>query len=230
MTDIRIIEVHDDATAEDWRNAHNEIIPADPLSPEEVRERRGRHHLEVAYRDAQLIGCTTIRPPTTDTRTATVIVRVLPADRRQGIGGLLHERALERARAFGADRIETIVWAGNPTGSAALTDDERERLDTRIRCSASMSTAVAKPPRPPADGKHIVRVPRQRLIGSSIQQRYDPTGSVHESVAPSPDWSDRAGHRRGHHAWHRIGSHRPAHLRLHRPGHDRHAEHGRSAQ
>jgi GNAT superfamily N-acetyltransferase len=110
----------DDATLEDWRYVHNTIIPADPLSQEEVRERIGRNHLEVAYLDDVLIGCTTVRPPTATTSdataTATVIVRVLPSYRRQGYGEELFVREMARARDLGAQTVETIVLETNPDG------------------------------------------------------------------------------------------------------------------
>ncbi|MBG6136975.1 GNAT family N-acetyltransferase [Longispora fulva] len=110
------IEPVDDATLEDWRSVHNLIIPTDPLSPDEVRERVGRNHLTVAYRDDVLVGCATVRPPTGDPATATVIVRVLPEHRRRGYGEEYHAAAVARARELGAEVIETIVLASNPDG------------------------------------------------------------------------------------------------------------------
>ncbi|MER6126065.1 GNAT family N-acetyltransferase [Streptomyces sp. NPDC001795] len=116
MPNLRIEEPHDDATLEDWRYVHNEIIPADPLSLDDVRERVTRNHLEVAYLGDALVGCSTVRPPTDDTATATVIARILPAHRRQGFGEQLYEQGLERARRLGAEVIETIVLGTNSDG------------------------------------------------------------------------------------------------------------------
>jgi GNAT superfamily N-acetyltransferase len=107
--------VDDDRTLRDWQHVHNEIIPADALSVDEVRDRVSRYHLEVAYADGVLVGCTTVRPPADD-GTATVIVRVLPAYRHRGHGRTLYARSLEAAYARGAKRIETIVWEPNVDG------------------------------------------------------------------------------------------------------------------
>lgn len=115
MTDLRIEMVQGDALIEDWRHVHNLIIPADPLSLDDVRERVGRNHLEVAYLGDTLVGCTTVRPPTDDTATATVIARVLP-DHRQGFGAMLYRHGLEHARTLDAAVIETVILASNVAG------------------------------------------------------------------------------------------------------------------
>ena len=94
MSDLRIEQPASDAQLEDWRYVHNVIIPTHVLSIGDVRERAQRHHLEVAYLGDEVVGCSTVRRPTDDTRTATVIARVLAAHRRQ-IG-----RASCRERVF----------------------------------------------------------------------------------------------------------------------------------
>ncbi|MCX4647774.1 GNAT family N-acetyltransferase [Streptomyces sp. NPDC058293] len=116
MTDLRIEKVQGDALIEDWRHVHNLIIPADPLSLDDVRERVGRNHLEVAYLGDTLVGCTTVRPPADDTATATVIARVLPDHRRQGFGEVLYRHGLEHARTLDAAVIETVILASNVAG------------------------------------------------------------------------------------------------------------------
>ncbi|MCZ4510408.1 GNAT family N-acetyltransferase [Streptomyces sp. ActVer] len=120
MTDLRNLRIERvDATEpllEDWRHVHNVIVPPAAMDLDEVRERAGRNHLEVAYLGDVLVGCTTVRPPTDDTATATVIARVLPAHRHQGLGEQLYVRALAQARELGARRIETVVLAANTEG------------------------------------------------------------------------------------------------------------------
>jgi GNAT superfamily N-acetyltransferase len=101
---------------QDWQCVHNLIIPTAVLSVDEVRERAQRHHLEVAYLGDVVVGCTTVRPPTSDTSTATVIARVLPDHRRQGFGEELYARGLTQARKLGANVIETVVLASNLDG------------------------------------------------------------------------------------------------------------------
>jgi len=110
------IEPVTDATLDDWRHAHNVIIPDDPLTLDEVRERAGRNHLEVAYAGGELIGCSTVRPPRDGSPVATVIVRVLPGYRRRGYGEEMYARSAAHARSLGARVIETVVLASNTDG------------------------------------------------------------------------------------------------------------------
>lgn len=105
-------------SAEQWRHVHNTIIPTHQLTADEVRERAGRHHLAVAYAGdpEAVVGCSTVRPPADDTRTATVIARILPGYRGRGFGDRLYAYALADARALGAEVIETVVLASNEDG------------------------------------------------------------------------------------------------------------------
>lgn len=116
--DLRIETPVDDAALRDWQHVHNAIIPTAPLSLDEVRERVRRNHLEVVYLADALLGCSTLRPPLPDdaTRTATVIVRVLPAYRGRGHGAALCARGIAQARGLGARTVETVVLASNPEG------------------------------------------------------------------------------------------------------------------
>jgi GNAT superfamily N-acetyltransferase len=114
---LRIRPVDDDASVSDWRTVHNDVVPTAVLSPDEVRERNRRHDLSVAYLDDDtLVGCSTVRPPTLESATATVIARVLTPYRRRGYGERLYAYGLERARMLSADAIETIVLAFNTDG------------------------------------------------------------------------------------------------------------------
>ncbi len=116
MSDLRIEQPASDPQLEDWRYVHNVIIPTHFLSIGDVRERARRHHLEVGYLGDEVVGCSTVRPPTDGTRTATVIARVLAAHRRQGFGEELYARGLNRARELGAEVIETVVLSSNLDG------------------------------------------------------------------------------------------------------------------
>ena len=120
MDDVRFVEVSDEQTVADWQRIHNAIIPTDPLSLDEVRERSGRHRLEVAYVDApdgqSAVGNSTVRRPTHDDG-AMVIARVLPPYRRRGIGTLLFQRGLEAALSWADERsVQTVVLATNEDG------------------------------------------------------------------------------------------------------------------
>jgi GNAT superfamily N-acetyltransferase len=116
MPTLRIERPDGDAMLEDWRFVHNTIIPTDPLSLDDVRERSQRNHLQVAYLGDVAVGCTTVRPPTGEEATATVIARVLPEHRGQGFGQQLYARGMDRALALGAEVVETIVLASNVEG------------------------------------------------------------------------------------------------------------------
>ena len=115
-TDLRVEPVDDEARLRDWRQVHNAIIPTDPLTLDQVRERAGRNRLTVAYLGDVLVGCATVRPPVDGSSTATVIARVLPAHRRRGIGAQLYAGELARARELGADTVETVVLGSNQDG------------------------------------------------------------------------------------------------------------------
>ncbi|MCX4871066.1 MULTISPECIES: GNAT family N-acetyltransferase [unclassified Streptomyces] len=116
MSRLRIEKVDGDASVHAWQHVHNLVIPTHYRSLDEVRERSGHNVLEVAYLDDTLIGCTTVRPPSSETPAATVIARVLPGHRGQGFGTELYERGLEQARELGAKAIETVVLASNEEG------------------------------------------------------------------------------------------------------------------
>ncbi|MEV6522291.1 GNAT family N-acetyltransferase [Longispora sp. NPDC051575] len=115
MHSLRVEQPDDDRRLEDWRQVHNAIIPTHPLTLDEVRERAGRNHLEVAYLDDVAVGCSTVRPPSGG-EPAVVIARVLPDYRRRGFGAELYARGLERARALGAGPVGTIILASNVDG------------------------------------------------------------------------------------------------------------------
>jgi GNAT superfamily N-acetyltransferase len=113
---LRIESPDDEARLADWQHVHNVIVPPAAMSLAEVRERVRRYRLEVAYLGDVLVGCTTVRPPTGDSATATVIARVLAEHRGRGLGEELYTRGLEQARSSGARVIETVVLAANEDG------------------------------------------------------------------------------------------------------------------
>jgi len=102
---------------EEWRAIHNAIIPTAPLSLEEVAERATRNRLTLGYDGDELVGNATVRPPD-ENGTATVIVRVLPAHRRRGLGSAYLAHELDHARSLHPERIETVVLASNEDGLA----------------------------------------------------------------------------------------------------------------
>ena len=106
-----------DASAAAWRDVHNLVIPASPLSWSDVRERLTRNELSLAYADEELVGNATIRPPTPDRPdVATVIVRILPPFRRKGFGAEDLSHLEGRTSELGATTLETVVLAANLDG------------------------------------------------------------------------------------------------------------------
>jgi RimJ/RimL family protein N-acetyltransferase len=114
---LRIVPVGPDAVTV-WRDIHNAIIPAHSLTSDDVLERLTRNSLTLAHDGDELVGNATIRPPRSDTGTATVIVRILPEFRRKGLGSEYLAAMLAEARAMGAARIETVILASNEDGLA----------------------------------------------------------------------------------------------------------------
>ena len=114
---LRIVPVGPD-TVTAWRDIHNAIIPAHTLTSDEVLERLTRNSLTLAFDGDVLVGNATIRPPSSDSMTATVIVRILPQYRRSGFGTEYLAAMLTQVRAMGARRIETVVLASNEDGLA----------------------------------------------------------------------------------------------------------------
>ncbi|WP_225824501.1 GNAT family N-acetyltransferase [Streptomyces naphthomycinicus] len=134
MTELQIIAVEGDDMLEQWRHVHNVVVPPAAMSPTDARVRRGRYRLANAYAGETLVGCSTVRPPVGEERTATVIARVLPEFRGRGFGAAVYEDALAHARVLGARVIETCVLAVNEdglrfAGRRGFTEVDRYVLD-----------------------------------------------------------------------------------------------------
>ncbi|WP_330331040.1 GNAT family N-acetyltransferase [Streptomyces sp. NBC_00536] len=148
MPNLRFISPQDDATLADWQHVHNTIIPTDPLSLDVLRERRRRYRLEVAYVDDVAVGCSTVRPPDDETPNVTVIARILPPHRRQGLGRLLYARCLDVAATLGGAGIETVVLASNTEGLAFARALGFEEVETYLLDGATIPyVALALPGR-----------------------------------------------------------------------------------
>jgi GNAT superfamily N-acetyltransferase len=111
------VEVATGVHLAEWRAIHNSIVPTAPLSATEVEERSGRNRLTLGYAAGLLVGNATVRPPD-DAGVVTVIVRILPEHRRQGLGAAYLAHELAHARTLRPTRIETVVLAANEDGLA----------------------------------------------------------------------------------------------------------------
>lgn len=99
-----------------WRDVHNTVIAAGPLTSQEVAERAARFDLSLAYLDDLLVGNATVRAP--EDGAVTVIVRILPEHRRRGLGSEYLLALLAPLRDRGIERINTVVLAANVEGLA----------------------------------------------------------------------------------------------------------------
>lgn len=114
---LTVASVSDD-NVDSWREIHNQIIPASPLSLSDVEERRSRNVLTLAYVTTELVGNATVRPPHEQGGEATVIIRILPSHRRRGYGTEYLQAMLVQARELGAGSVATVVLADNLDGLA----------------------------------------------------------------------------------------------------------------
>jgi GNAT superfamily N-acetyltransferase len=137
MSDLRIEPVPEDADdvlLAQWRDVHNAVVPVDPLTLRDVRERSTRNRLALAWLDDTVVGNATVRPPSGTERAATVIARVLPGHRRRGFGRELYLHGLATAHVLGAQEIDTVVLAANESGlefalKHGFTETDRYVLD-----------------------------------------------------------------------------------------------------
>lgn len=135
MSVLSFMRVTDEVAADAWARVHNEIIPTDPLTVEQVLERSRAYVLDLATLDGSVVGCSTVRPATDDAP-VTVIARILPACRRRGYGSALLGHALTHAAAWDARRVQTIVLASNADGldfalRRGFVETERYTLEGR---------------------------------------------------------------------------------------------------
>ena len=115
MAALTFARVTDERTADAWRRVHNEIIPSDPLTLDQVVGRTATYTLDLASLGDVVVGCSTVRPAA-DNAPVTVIVRILPAFRKRGYGSTFLSHALSRARELDAVNVQTIVHASNSDG------------------------------------------------------------------------------------------------------------------
>ncbi len=131
MTDgeLRIELVTPDAaeSIENWQRIHNEIVPTDPLSLEQVTERAKCNQLHLGFVDKVAVACSTVRPPSDNA--VVVIVRVVATARRMGIGSELYAYLLNHDWVASAKAIETVVLASNPAGLSYALHRQFEIID-----------------------------------------------------------------------------------------------------
>lgn len=157
MTDLRIEQADSEAALRDWQFAHNTVIPTAPLSLDDVRERAGRNRLDVMYRDGELVGCATVRPPADASAAATVIARILPVHRG-------------RASATSCTRTPS------PTPARSAPPSSRRA------CSPPTRTACASPPpadSPRSNGTYCPATPSRSSTSGWCSEAAAPAWAAH---------------------------------------------------
>jgi GNAT superfamily N-acetyltransferase len=110
-----------------WRAIHNEIVPADELTLDEVTERATRSQMHLAYVGGTAVACSTIRPPSDDA--VMVIVRVLPNFRNAGLGTKLYAYLCQCSWVQDAKAIDTVVLKANTAGLSFAMSRGFETID-----------------------------------------------------------------------------------------------------
>ena len=146
MSVLSFARVTDEQAARAWQQVHNEIIPTDPLTLDQVVARSTAYVLDLASLGEQVVGCSTVRP-VADGDPVTVIVRILPAFRRKGLGSAFLDHAVAQARELDADRIQTIVLASNTDGlefalRREFVETERYTLDGDAVAYVHLATSL----------------------------------------------------------------------------------------
>jgi GNAT superfamily N-acetyltransferase len=117
LTIEAVDEASSEASLQGWRTIHNAIIPTDPLSFADVVERSKRNRMHIGYLGKLAVACSTIRPPDlASDDEVMVIVRVLPAFRRAGLGSQLYAYLLREPWVTSTKNLTTVVLAANDSG------------------------------------------------------------------------------------------------------------------
>jgi GNAT superfamily N-acetyltransferase len=152
-----------DADLEAWCEIWNAITPREPNKLEEVKrriERQPERLYLVAFEDDSPIGLGFAGPSQSPERTA-LAVRVLPAQRRRGLGSELLERVLEHAGGLGAGQASGMVFEDDPESVAWASNRGFEEYQRQVELSRPIEPDEAKPDLP--DGIVLDQLDERRL-------------------------------------------------------------------
>lgn len=130
---IELRPVADHASVELWRQVHNRVIPTHQLTADDMRERLTRNHLTLGYEGQELVGNATVRPAYPESP-PTVIVRILPAHRRRGLGSAYWRELIAHDVSLQGCNLATVVLTANEDGlrfaeSLGFVETERYAVD-----------------------------------------------------------------------------------------------------
>ena len=134
------------------------ITPREPMTPEQLlrrKERQPERLYLLAEEDRRAIGLALVAPTDSPNRRF-VGVRVLPEQRRRGIGSALYESALAHAQALEPDWISTQVSAAEPDSVAWAERRGFEESARQVELVLRLRGDEQAPP--PPDGIEIVEV------------------------------------------------------------------------
>ncbi len=157
MTELR--EVTTDADLDAWVRVKNAVVPNEPTTPEQVRASVEPDRLLLLAEDGgDAVGCGICDRSSFGGR-AFVAVRVLPAQRRRGIGSALFRELAAHARSLGLDGVNAFVYADEPHSVAFVEHLGLSVVDYQLQ----QSRAVGDEPAPrPADGIEVVALDGSR--------------------------------------------------------------------
>jgi mycothiol synthase len=158
---IRRAQTDDDLEA--WCEIWNAITPREPNKLEDVKrriERQPERLYLVAFEDGRPVGLGFAGPSQSPERTA-LAVRVLPAQRRRGLGSELLERVLEHAGGLGAGHASGMVFEDDPESIAWVTNRGFDEYQRQVELSRPIAAGEAQPELP--DGIALDQLDERRL-------------------------------------------------------------------
>lgn len=141
---IEIRNAGSDADLARWASVKNEVAPADPVTPEQLRSELegGRHTvLLLATLDRRLAGCG-ICAASSVAEAAFAVARVLPVLRRRGVGSALYHALSEHARRMGKRMLWTRALEADQAALAFLALNGFEEIGRECQSRLDLSITV----------------------------------------------------------------------------------------
>jgi mycothiol synthase len=152
-----------DADLAGWIAVWNAITPREPARLEDVKrriERQAERLYLVADKAGGIVGAGFAGPSQSPERTA-VAVRVLPEQRRRGIGSALLELVSSHASALSAGWLSGMVFEDDPASIGWARHRGFEEYDRQVELSRDLRAVEHEPSPPP--GIELVELTEERL-------------------------------------------------------------------
>ncbi len=170
-----------DADLAGWCEVWNAVTPREPNTLEDVKRRLARQPDRlylVAEEQGAIVGLGFTGPSQSPERTA-VAVRVLPANRRRGLGSELFERTLEHASRLGPEWVSGMVFEDDAEAVAWVQNRGFEEYDRQIELSRPVRENEDEAAPPPG----IDLVP---LTSDRLEQAYAVWAEAYPDMPISP--------------------------------------------